>query len=705
MATLEKIRQNALIVSIVLAIALVIFILETGLSSGSSFFADSQQVVLSVGDQKIKYDEYNARLSAMQEGMHQHGQAETDAQQMMLNNQIAQSYVAKYASSELASKLGVVVSDEELSALIYGSKLNMSPIAQQFFGSIGINAGDAASITNFLQSVSNTSNNQFAAVREQWNMTRELIREDRINTKIGTILSRSFKMNDIDRELALGKTSRTVSYVKVNANPSDTTIKVSDAEIKEYYDNHKKFYESDKATTSVNAIYVQVVPSKSDRDAAEEKMIATLEALKSANDKASLDNVLRNESSKFANDNFFTSNEIETIGLNAADIEFIKSANVGEVNTPIVVNNNYTILKLVAKDQAPEAVGLNIIVLDSVYSQKTDSLMNVLNSGAQSFADMAKALSIDPTSKEKGGKIEAPGQYGMMQDQFSELQLASLGIANAYKNPMSKPFVYDFGGLKGIVLLSNPKANITRYKFVAVNHPLNFSESTYNEKYAIINNILKEYKTFDEMATAAEKEGLMVIRNTPVNVESPALLNLPSSRQIVRWAMEAKAGEINPSLFTLGTDYLAIAQSVSHSNDKYMPLDAAKANIEMLLRAKKAGEVLASEMETKKLTSLDAYAEAYSATIDSLVDINYIVRGYGAEFNAYAMTTPMSKVSKPFVSNGIVYVVQPTAEASNGDKSSEITQIEKSTAYQISRRAFSSLVKDVKVEDNRVRFY
>lgn len=706
MATLEKIRKQALLVSVLLALALIVFILETGLSSGKSFFADSKQVVLSVGDKNIKYEEYSDRLKMMQESMRQNGQNMGDEEQMMLNNQLAQSYISKYATEDIAGKIGISVSDAELSSLIYGNNLPMSPIAKQFFSSFGVSSSEG--ITNFLKEISkdNVEANMLP-IKMQWNSTREMIREDRLNSKIGSLLSRSYKINKIDEALMYGDKTRSVEYVRIEPNMSDTTVHVTDADIEKYYNDHKLLFASKEPVTKINCIHVQITPSGDDYKEAELAMNTAKSQLEGASTSEEIANVLRGYTTKFNTPSYFTESELNILGLNSTDIDFIKSANVGDVNNPMVVNNNYSIIKVTGKDNAPESVSLNIILLDSINGTRTDSLINVLKSGKQSFADMAKALSQDKNTAQNGGKAMMQGQYGNMIDTFSEHMLVNFGVQDAYKNGFDVPFVKDFGGAKAILMLSDPKPVVARYKFALINQPVTFSQKTYDEKYAVINNILNGNKTFEDMAKAATKEGLSVNRDVYVNSSTPSVLNIPSSRQIIRWALYADKGELNPSLYTCGTDHLVIAQVSDHMKDKFMPVNMVKEQIMAKLKREKSAIALVKNIGSAKKSTLEEYASSFGGVTDSIVGVNYIVRNMGGEFNAKAMTTPLGSMSEPFVSNDQVFVLKPTGEEIS-DKSvlkSQIQQMEQSVARQISYRTFSQIVDDIKIEDNRGRFF
>ena len=89
--------------------------------------------------------------------------------------------------------------------------------------------------------------------------------------------------------------------------------------------------------------------------------------------------------------------------------------------------------------------------------------------------------------------------------------------------------------------------------------------------------------------------------------------------------------------------------------------------------------------------------------------MNYLVRGSEpAEFNGYAMTTPIGKLSKPFAgSNAEVMVVQPLSKTPVDKQAlqAQLRQQEMGLARQYSFRAFSGFLQSLKIEDNRARFF
>ena len=144
MATLEKIRGKAGLLIVVVGVALFAFIIGDFLRSGSTFFRQSQEVVLNINGEKIKIYDYQQRLKAMEKRAEQSGTKITDEQRASLNNQLAQQYVQDYVLRQQADKLGLTVSPEELLALIIGDGVQPSMFAQQFFSRFGINGSDRA---------------------------------------------------------------------------------------------------------------------------------------------------------------------------------------------------------------------------------------------------------------------------------------------------------------------------------------------------------------------------------------------------------------------------------------------------------------------------------------------------------------------------------------------------------------------------------
>lgn len=716
MAILEKIRSNAGLMVGFVGLALAAFVLGDALQSGNSWFSANQRVVLSVDGEEINIEDYERRLQVISEQMQQQSGGQlSDEQRMTANNALAQQITAEHILGKLASEVGISVTADEVYALLTGNGVTPAPQAQQFFAAFGVDIKDSKAVAELIKQLSDESIQAMPAeqqqgmrsVQAQWNNLQESLQTSRLQQKIHTLLARSYKVTKLDQELAQGDGARTVALVR--STPMAGTDKAdtpSDEAIKKYYDSHPDFFRSQEPSVDMSYIAVQVTPSAEDYKAAEKtasEAFAELQAATSEN----VGDVVRNHNGQYR-EVFFTGSELDQLGLGAGEVEFLKTATPGTAHNSGLVSDKYNLVKLVAKKSATESLGLRMIVLDSLMSAKADSLVTAIKGGAN-FEELVGKYSQDPTSKANGGRLSQQGQYGIPMDSFSEAQLAGSPFADAYQKAVGEPFVIDNGGIKIIVQSVDAKPAVEKYQFALVNVDASFSEKTYNGKYDALNRILGAGGKFADMMAKAEKEGFTVVKSTTVSTSVPTLGYIPSSRSLVSWALRAEEGDITDKVYRVGNDYLIIASANKHYAAGQMPLSQVREQIVARLSAEKRAENLVSKLSQKPLASLEAYATELNVTVDTLVGVDYMVRGSeAAAFNGKAMTTPLGKLSAPFVAGVEVMVLQPVAKdgaAPAAGLEAQAKQNEQATAYQIASRVFGNAVQRAKIEDNRARFY
>lgn len=716
MAILEKIRSNAGLMVGFVGFALAAFVLGDALQSGNSWFAANQRVAFSVDGEEVGIEDYERRLQIINEQMQrQTGGQLTDEQRMTANNSLAQQIVAEHILVKLAKQVGITVTADEIYALLTANGgVTPSPLAQQFFAGFGVDINDTKGVNELIKQLSDESikampkeqQQSMLAVQAQWKSLQESIITSRLQQKLQSLLARSYKVTKLDQELGSGDGDRTVALVRttpmMGTDKDDTP---SQDEIKKYYDSHSKFFQSQEPSVDMSYIALQVVPSSEDYKAAEEKAnkaFADLQAATSEN----IADVVRNLNGSYR-ENYFTGAELEQLGLGANEIEFIKTSAIGAATNSGLVNDKYNLVKVVNKKNGTESLGLQVILLDSLMSTKADSLLTALKGGAN-FEEMVTKYSQDPETKANGGRLSQQGQYGIPMDSFTEAQLAGSPFTEAYNKPVGEAFAINNGNSKVIIKTVDAKPAVEKYQLALVGIDATFSEKTYNGKYDALNRILGAGGKFADMMAKAEKEGFNVVKSTTASTSMPTLGQIPSSRPLISWALNADEGAITDKVYRIGTDYLMIASTNKHYDAGVMPLSQVSEQIVARLSAEKRAKNLADKASKKGLTSLEAYASEFNATIDTLVGVNYFVRGReGAAFNGVAMTTAVGQLSKPFVSGVEVMVVQPTAKEKPNAESlaAQVKQAEQGTAYQIASRVFGNLVQQAKVEDNRARFY
>lgn len=715
MALLETIRKRPGLMVGFVGIALAAFVIGDAIQNGNTWFSANQRVALAIDGDKVNIEDYGQRLNALTEQMQQQQGQLSDEQRMNINNSLAQQIIADHVLKELAAKVGVRVTPDEVYALLHsGQGVTPSPLAQQFFAGLGIDINDAQGVKNFIDQISDANikklpqeqQTAYLNIQTQWKKLQEQIVTNRLQQKLSTLLARSYKVTQLDQNLAVAGGTRTVALVRSTPLAgSDKADQPTDEEIKKYYDAHSSLFLMQSPSAQLSYIAAHVTPSSADYKAAEEQANKVYGELQNATT-ANVASVVRNLGGSF-NQVYLTGAELDQMGLGDAEVNFIKSAEAGATFNSGLVNDKYSILKLVAKKTAPEALGLKVILLDSVSGLKSDSLLTALKGGA-SFDEMVAKYSQDPQSKADSGRLSQPGQYGMPMNTFTEAQLAGSLFAEAYNKPVGEPFVVNNGTAKLIMKTVDAKPATVKYQLAVVSVDASFSEKTYNAKYDALNQILGAGGSFEDMIKKAEREGFSVVKSEAVNTSSVQLGAIPSSRQVIQWALNADDKTITDKVYRLGSDYLVIAQVLKHYEAGLAPLEVVKEGIVAALSAEKRAKNLADKLSKKGLSSLEAYATELNAQIDTISGVNYFVRGSeAAAFNGKAMTTAIGQLSKPFVAGNEVMVLKPT-ETTAPDQNAVIAQArqaEQGLGYQLANRAFQNLLQKTKIEDNRARFY
>lgn len=717
MATLQKIRNRAGLLIIAIGVALLAFIIGDGLRSGSTLLHQSKQVALTIDGKKIDIDNYQQHLNQMIEGFEARGKKLSDAERMEVNNQLAQEYIQNTAIEKIAGEVGIKVTGKEYVALITGSGIQQNFAARQMFTQFGINPDDPTAITTFLSQIEENEikllpEDQQAtvyAIRTQWENQAARIINERIMQKYAAIMSRSYAINKIDAEFLSGVPSRTVAVVRTpSVSLQDTSVVATDAEVTSYYQKHPELFRLQNPYTEVDFIALQVRPSKQDYEKASADLAQARNDLASAED---VEPVIRNLSDGFAPAFYLTEEELTMLNLPPTTTEFIKTAAVGEVNSPSIENDRYNLVKLLDKKVGPTALTAQIILLDSISAGKADSIAAAINAGT-SFEEMVSLYSIDPQTKEHKGFFTFQNPTtGAIDSAMTERIATTSGLDTLFKVAPRKAFVMGKKPLQFIVRVANQMEAGPKYKVAFASVPVTFSEETFREAHTKMNNILAgEKKTFDQMAKEAEEKGIEVVRNARVMASSPMLGNIPSSREVVSWALRGEKGEINKKLLRCSEDYLVIASIGNTIKSKEMPIEDVKEQIRNILTAEKRGDKLAANLAAKNITSMSGYASAMQSVVDTLTDVSMVIRGnMPSQFNGMAMVTALNHLSKPFRAESEVMVVEPLSENKEqlnpANQASSMEQQRRSIGQSLGYRSFGRVISDMKIEDNRGNFY
>ena len=385
MAVLETIRVKfGVLITVLIAIALLSFIVDPTTLQNVASSMSSKYDVGEIDGKSVSYVDFQKDVESTKGVLELLG--------FQANSEQAQSYVRDEAWKELfdsyyfipnAQSAGIYVGNEEALDLISGD--NISPvIAQLFSDQNGFNK------EAFLNFVNYCRQDQSGRYQELLNYLCNTAISQQYYSKYFTLFSEGNVTNELGlaNEIADNNNSVNAEFVMVPFGfAQDTTITVSDAEIKDYYKAHKKLdaYKglfTQKASRDIEYVVYDILPSAEDVAATNED-IASL-----ASDFASTTNVKSFLLSNYCqyDEKFYKPGELKKY-CNAVD-DFVSGAKVGDVS-PVIANDNTFYLVRVLDSKVEDGVTAKQVAVLEKEAVASKTTVNGIYAKAKNFASQA----------------------------------------------------------------------------------------------------------------------------------------------------------------------------------------------------------------------------------------------------------------------------------------------------------------------------
>ncbi|MDR2499148.1 MAG: SurA N-terminal domain-containing protein [Tannerellaceae bacterium] len=714
MATLEKIRNQAGLLVAVVGIALFAFIIGDFLNSGSTFFKQHQETVLEVNGTSIKYPEYQSRLTEVEHVAElQYGQSNLpEAERVRIRQNVYNSIVEEVLLHDELKKLGMVVTPEEMFDMVQGENIAPMLMQNQMFQNPQTGGFDKSYYLRFLkmtsdEAISNAPANQqeelmqLRSLRLYWEKLLKLQRQEQ---KYITLLSKAISANKLDAKdaYATQAESSDIAYVmQPYSSVPDSAATVSSSEIEKLYNMRKKAYRQEEAKI-ISYVSVDIFPSQEDYN----KVSAEIEQVKSELDGGQIESMRD-----------FVADNSETLYIDAFRSEsfldsevrqFVSSAAIGEVYGPFLeqTSSRYRLFKLMDKTLAPDSVKVSHILIanDGREATVSDSLIAELKKG--DFAAIAATNSLDQNSAENGGEL------GWITEEIA-VRILNDDFKNAIFSAVPNE-VFKFRSTHGTHLLkvTERTSNVDKYKVAEFNKTVSPSTKTSSDLYNALNLFKSRHRDIEQLDTAAQHAGYAFFSDVSLGSNDETVGSIPQSRKIVHWAFEHKKGEIS-DIFDCDNKHLVFAIMQGTVRKGYRSLSSLEPSLKAELIAKKKGEKIVSDLQSRQLTSLNAYAEAMNASADTVRFINFStsrISGIGVEpkLNALIAMAPLNTASAPAAGNNGVYVFEVFNRSSSEQPYDEQTQtasLNSTALYRYGYQAMQLLIYNANIKDNRIRFY
>ena len=707
MQIIQTIRDKGAPITITaIALALIAFILmdakqDKGVSASES--------IGKVNGSSIDQNEFTKKIQNLESQEEQQtGQKPNNSRLAQIRDQVWNQIVAEKVFYAEAAKLGIEFTSKELDKVLKSDDPSNPMMQDRSMVDPATGKLDQAKLTQALTNIKK-------AKGEQWDMINAQIIEPQklasVSTKYFALLNASayYPTWMEEKDAKESKTFATISFVQIPYQTiSDSSIKVTDDEVKKYVESHKDLFKQE-AGRIISYVGFSQLPSAADSAKAK----AQVESLKAefateTNDK----NFLARNASAID----FDTNYVPKSKIQSAYIDSIVRLAPGSVYGPYVENKSYVVAKMLGSKTVPDSAHAKHILIatvnaqtgqplleDSTAKKRADSVFNAINAGAN-FAMLALQYSADG-SKDKGGDL-GTFAYGAMVPEFNkycfEKPVGSRGVVRTQ-------FGYH------IIELLGQKGSSPAYKIGFLAKEIFPSEETINNAS---NNAVKlsAEKDAKKLQAYLDKNGLSKISVPTLIKENDASIGqMQDARQLVRWVFEAKKGEVSDPM-PVG-DQFVVATVDKIYEEGTQDVETARPLAENAIREeKKAAQIISALGANPTLESAAAkYSKAIIMTgADSSITFKaQIIDSIGNEpqlIGAIFNKANLNKVAAPVAGKAGVFVFKVNSVGEKvADPNEDKVQMRLQQTVALRNQAvsnwFEGLRKKATIKDNRSKFF
>ena len=712
MSIIQTIRdKGAAIVIGVIALSLIGFLLMDARSGSGKLFGgnDNSKTVGIVNGKEIDIDDFNARVKEAEAQYQNAGAA--------MRPQIVQSVWDQMVAEKIVAtefeKLGLAFTPREMSAVMFSEEAPQQ--LKQAFTDQQTGQYDIAKAQQWWAETRRTKNEE-----QRQALNSQVINPMQLNslyTKYTSMIAGSIYTPSwlVTKENEEENSFANISYVAIPySSISDSAIKVTDDDIEKYLEKNKKKYKQE-AGRMISYVAFSALPNKKDSS----DILNMIENLKPqfAADTNAKSFLARNSSAI----NFFDGYTLKS-KIQGPNKDSIINLGEGKVFGPYLEGSDYVLAKKISTKILPDSIknrhillGTNnpqtgaVIMADSVAKQKIDSIEAAIKGGAD-FTALEEKYSTDEAAKKEKGVMTFDLNTVESENFAKEFGDFLLNEKGETKKVVKTQFGWHY---IEILEKKNPEP---AYKIAYMAKDIIPSDETVNAANAAATKLsgqAKDIKSFDEFV---KQNNLNKVDVPQIVKENDAQLgSIPDARPIVRWAYDAKEGDVSEP-FNVNNQFV-VAIVTKKVKEGLPDVKTARPLVETVIRNRKKAEEIVKKVGNN--ASLETAAAAYGKQVlttgaDSTLTFNAsIINGIGNEPKVIGASFDkdyQTKSSSAITGNTGVFFIKVnsinTKPLADPAVAAQQKNMKTSQAMQNALgKSFEALKKVADIKDKRSKFF
>lgn len=708
MGMITSIRKRLWMVTILMALALIGFIVMDMTSGASSSLFSNPDTVGSVAGQSLSWVEFQNTERVL------YANSEVDyygRKDYLWNQFLDNAILMKDAESN-----GTGVSPAEIKELEFG--YNLSPVIERNFKDPNTGQVNREQLNAFKQGLEDE--NLDPRLKEFWTVQEKEIVKDRMFSKLGAIVSKSLFMpnfmidrNQYESNLKMDFLLAAIPYESVD----ESTITIEESDYEKLLKEREAVLRSEEETRSIKFAILDIIPTPEDSNQIRASLEAKIDAMKATT-----------EDSTFVVTHLGKWDEayMRDFEFSEAIRDTLFKLNKGEVYGPYIEQGEYRITKLIDKKFIADSVKSRHILIRVQTREQylsavklLDSLSNLVKSGQASFDSLAMKFSQDPGSAVKGGDL-GYSISGKMVKPFNDAIFYQLNVGEM------KLVLSQFGVHLVQVTDAKYESKSEGIHVATIGETILPGETISNTIYDEAQNLVQQYRTMEALEKAIQDGGKYKLEiaggltQNSYQINQFGINSSNTAREIIRWTFspEVKAGDV-------GTEIYSLQEEEKKYINKYVIAGLHEIVPKGLLSVEPYRDKLKGELIKRKkyekiketigdFTDLTPGLGGYSYTIDTIIDLGPLmatmIQKAGEEAKVVAS---ISKLNEGQVSKVL-----------RGEKNALICKVLRKnfsippTDYDTIRRFYVHPARDVamsymmlalkksfKVKDNRSKFF